>query len=265
MSGWRCLTAADDHRIPATPEMTTSAPELAICVPVYKIHPEPNLATLAADVPAALDGVQAELVVVLNGIEPERARVPDEATVLRFDENQGVPIAWNAAARAARAGVLCVINDDVRLGEGSLRMLLEALRANPDAGVVGPVGTDWDIPRGEHRAYVDLSRHAPGSVVECDVLSGFLFLTPRDVHARAGGFDEAYTPCGFEEIDYCTTVRERLGLRCLAVAGVPVEHRFGISAKRPWRRVRFQGRSERIGVIARRNRVHFLSKWGSEA
>ena len=93
------------------------------------------------------------------------------------------------------------------------------------------------------------------------MLSGFLLCTPRHVFESAGGFDEAYTPCGFEEVDYCTTVRLDLGLKCLAVAGVPFEHTFGISAQPQWRRVRYRDRSEFLGSIARRNRRHFLGKW----
>jgi GT2 family glycosyltransferase len=245
--------------------MTEFHPEIAICVPVYKEHGAPNLATLAGDLPAALGGLSAEVVVVLNGIAPDRVTLPPSATVVRFGQNQGVPIAWNAAARAARAPVLCVVNDDVRLGPHSLRMLHDALTETPGAGVVGPVGTNWDIPAAVHRAYVDLGGLEPGTAVDCDVLSGFLFLTTREAHARVDGFDEAFTPCGFEEIDYCTAVRERLGLRCLAVAGVPIDHEFGISSRRPWRRVRYQGRSEALGRIAERNRRHFLSKWGAPA
>jgi GT2 family glycosyltransferase len=241
---------------------TRSSPDLAICVPVYKAHAAPNLGTLADDLPAALDGLTAEVVVVLNGLAPERVAIPPGATVVHFDRNQGVPIAWNAAARAARAPVLCVINDDVQLGPGSLRMLHEALTSTADAGVVGPVGTRWDISRAQHEAYVDLAGQPAGAAVDCDALSGFLLLTPREVHAAVGGFDEAFTPCGFEEIDYCTAVRYRARLRCLAVAGVPIEHEFGISAKRRWQRVRYQGRSEALGKIAERNRRHFLSKWG---
>ena len=239
-------------------------PDIAVCVAVYRRHPAPNLSSLAAELPAALDGLTGELLVALNGISPAEAAVPKGARVVQFLANRGVSVAWNAAAAMARAANVVVINDDVSLRPRSLRMLAEAL-AHDDVGVVGPVGTRWDISRGEHRSYLDLGSAAPGELHDCDVVSGFLFATPRRVLTQLGGFDEAYTPCSFEEVDYCTAVRLRLGLRCCAVAGVPFEHSFGISAKSSWRRIFYDGRSESLGAISRRNHRHFLEKWAGVA
>src|SRR5205085_2683819 len=106
----------------------------------------------------------------------------------------------------------------------------------------------------------------PGELRECDVVSGFLFATPRQVYDEIGGFDEVYTPASFEEVDYCTAVRLSLGLHCYVVGGVEHEHEWGISATgKPWRRVRFDGRSELLWSIHRRNRRHYLSKWAKSS
>ena len=43
---------------------TPPAPDVSVCVPVYRVHGAPHVATLAADLPAALDGLTGELVVV---------------------------------------------------------------------------------------------------------------------------------------------------------------------------------------------------------
>jgi hypothetical protein len=64
----------------------------------------------------ALGSLRGELIVALNGVSAEEAGVPNDASVVAFDVNRGVPAAWNAAARLARAPVLCVVNDDVILG-----------------------------------------------------------------------------------------------------------------------------------------------------
>ena len=249
----KTFTAAGTTRGPA--------PDLSVCVPIWKCHAPPNLESLTERLARSLGGLHAELIVVLNGLPPEDVPLTSEMRVVAFDSNEGVPRAWNRAAAAARAPVLCFINDDVLLGPHALRRLWDALERSPDAGVVGPVGTRWNIAEGRHLRYVSLDALPPGAAEECDVLSGFLLCTPRHVFESAGGFDEAYTPCGFEEVDYCTTVRLDLGLKCLAVAGVPFEHTFGISAQRRWRRVRYKDRSEFLGSIARRNRRHFLGKW----
>jgi GT2 family glycosyltransferase len=237
-------------------------PHISVSVAVYRSHHAPNLASLAEQLPQALAGLEGELLVTLNGITPAAGRVPPHARVTQFPVNRGVSVGWNAAAALGSAPIVCVVNDDVSLGPGSLRMLHDALMSD-GVGVVGPVGTRWDIPRAHHRAYVDLSSSPQGELQECEVVSGFLFATHRHVLEQLGGFDEAYTPCSFEEVDYCTAVRFRLGLKCCAVAGVPFEHDFGISAARPWRRVSYDGRSESLGSIARRNRRQFLAKWSA--
>lgn len=239
--------------------MTT--PDISVCVAVYRRHRAPNLSSLAASLPGAAGPRAWELVVALNGIDAAAAQVPSGARVVAFPENRGVPVAWNAAAAATTGRIVCVINDDVVLGTGALDMLAGALDAEPRAGVVGPVGTMWDLQTGHHRSYVDTSHLAPGQVVSCDVLSGFLLVTPGDVFRTVGGFDEALTPCGFEEVDYCTAVRRTAAREALVVAGVPFEHEFGISARRGWRRISYMGRSERLDVVAQRNRAHVVGKW----
>jgi Glycosyl transferase family 2 len=244
-------------------ESLRQRPDISVCVPVWKRHSPPNLVTLHDCLHEALAGLRGELIVVLNGISAAKIEVPADARVLEFDVNRGVPVAWNQAAKAAHSDVLCFVNDDVVLGHTALRRLWKATHQK-DAGVVGPVGTRWDISAAKHLEYVPMNSLPPGALKPCEVVSGFLFATRKHVFGSVGGFDEEYTPCGFEEVDYCTAVRFKLGLTCYAVAGVEYEHKFHISALRPWRRIRFEGRTEKIGNIARRNRRHFLEKWSAE-
>jgi GT2 family glycosyltransferase len=239
-------------------------PDVSVCVPVWKRHSPPNLATLELSLSEALAGLKAELIVVLNGISPTQVPVTPSALVIEFESNRGVPVAWNRAAATASGDVLCFVNDDVELGPAALRRLWKSAQ-RADAGVVGPVGTRWDIARAEHLAYVSTETLAPGEAKPCEVVSGFLFATRKDVFHAVGGFDEAYTPCGFEEVDFCTAVRLNLGLSCYAVAGIPHKHEFGISSGSHWRRIRFDGRTESIRSIARRNRQHFLAKWAQNS
>jgi GT2 family glycosyltransferase len=243
----------------------SAAPDLSICVAVYKRHGEPNLETLIASLPEALGRLTGELIVALNGISAANAGVPDHVSTVVFEVNRGVPVAWNAAARLARSPVLCVVNDDVVLGRDSLALLHRALAREPSAGVVGPVGTRWDLARAQHLSYLSLAELPPGELRECEVVSGFLFATPKHVFDRIGGFEEAYTPCGFEEVDYCTAVRLDAGLSCFAVAGVECTHEFAVSAARSWRRVHYEGRSESLRSVSRRNRLYFLAKWSAVA
>ena len=235
--------------------------DLSVCVPVYKAHEAPNVASLAAALPAACGALEGELVVALNGISAADAGVPAAARGVALDSNRGVAPGWNAAAREATGAVLVFANDDVELGPGSLELLARVLRERPEAGVVGPVGTRWDTERWEHREFIDMGDRPAGDVEECEVVSGFLFAVRREVYDAVGGFDEAYAPASWEEVDFDQAVRTQ-GLRCYAVAGVEAPHEWGISARqRPWARIRWGGRNELIWSIHRRNRRHFLRKW----
>jgi GT2 family glycosyltransferase len=236
---------------------------VSVCVPVYRTHEPPNLATLARDLPAALGGLDGELVVALNGIDAAGAGVPDGVRTVDLGVNRGVAPGWNAAAGAATGEVVVFANDDVELGARSLALLHAAVAGHDEAGVVGPVGTRWDIPAGTHREWVDTSALPAGGLAECEVVSGFLFACRASVWRDLGGFDEFYAPASWEEVDFCTAARAR-GLRNFAVAGIDAPHEWGVSRRQmPWSRVRFDGRSETWRSIHRRNRRHFLKKWAA--
>ena len=185
-----------------------------------------------------------ELIVALNGIDVRVAGVPPGARTVDLGVNRGVAPGWNSAARAAQGELLVFCNDDVELGEGSLAEAADVLGSHPDAGVVGSVGSRWDLTRGEHRDWVRMDGRPTGEVSECEVVSGFLFACRRDTWDAVGGFDERYAPASWEEVDFCTAVRAT-GRRCYAVAGVQCNHEWGVCA------VSSRGR-EHIGTDARR-------------
>lgn len=240
-----------------------SAPEISLCVAVYRAHSAPNIASIAAGLPAALDGHTGELIVALNGIDASAAGVPDGVRTVPLPVNRGVAPGWNAAVSAASGTMLAIANDDVGLGTGSLARLYDALIQTSDAGVVGPAATGWDIAGAVHREAFDVQSRPAGTLVPCEVVSGFVFATTRAVFDEVGGFDDAYAPCSWEEVDFCTAVRAT-GRRCYGVAGVDVEHEWGISRRAmPWKRVAFDGRSESLRSIHRRNRARFREKWST--
>lgn len=240
-----------------------NAPEISVCVAVYRDHGAPNVASIARGFEAALGGRTGELIVVLNGISPGVLDLPADVRTVPLDVNHGVSIAWNRGGAVARGQVLCFVNDDLELGPGSLARLAQAFDDEPTAGIVGPSPCVWDLVGARSGPYLDLSRQPAGALVECDVVSGFCFAVRRSAFEAVGGFDEAYTPCGFEEVDLCTAIRADAGLRCFGVAGVSVEHDFGISAADPSTTVAFLGREETLGSISQRNRRHFLEKWAA--
>ncbi|MCW3028373.1 MAG: glycosyltransferase family 2 protein [Solirubrobacterales bacterium] len=235
---------------------------ISLCTAVYRAHDAPDVAGLAAALPRALNGRDGELVVALNGVEASVVGVPDGVATADMGANRGVAPAWNAAARAAGGDLLVFCNDDVELGAGSLERLAEALLSRPDAGVVGPVGSSWDIASGKHVSWVTPGE-MPGEMAPCEVVSGFLFACRRRTWEGVGGFDEFYAPASWEEVDFCTAVRAA-GDLCYAVAGVDCRHEWGVSRRQPpWARAHWDGQSETWRSIHRRNRRHFLEKWAA--
>lgn len=236
-------------------------PLVSVCVAVYRRHDAPNVMTLAQSLSAALQKYSAELVVALNGVSPDEAAVPDGALCVDLRLNRGVAPGWNAAARESSGQFLVFANDDATPRPGSLDLLVDALEANPRAGVVGPTATRWDIPNGRPIAPVQVDAIPSGQPFEAEVVDGYLFSCRRPVFEELGGFDEGYAPASWEEIDFCTAARSA-GYSNYAIAGCQVDHEYGISKRQPpWKRVGFNGRSELLWSIHRRNRRLFLSKW----
>jgi GT2 family glycosyltransferase len=243
--------------------MPSNEPTILIstCCAVYRAHDAPNLGTLAESLEQAAAPYRSELCVALNGIAAEAVGAPASTRTADLGVNRGVAPGWNAAATLAAGEILVFANDDALPQPSSLARLADALLADPLAGVVGPAGARWDTRTGEAGADIDASALLLGERVEVEAVSGFLFACRRAVFEAVGGFDEQFAPASWEEIDFCTAMRAQ-GLRNYVVGAVAVEHEYGISRPQPpWRRIRFDGRSESIWSVHRRNRRHFLSKW----
>ena len=79
-----------------------------------------------------------------------------------------------------------------------------------------------------------------------------------------GGFDVAYSPAGFEEIDLSFALR-KAGYRCVVVPGLPIHHyhHHGVSAYRS--EIRYLSGSVDTVTLHERNKRHFMQKWCPEA
>jgi N-acetylglucosaminyl-diphospho-decaprenol L-rhamnosyltransferase len=91
--------------------------------------------------PAALDGLPAEIVVVDNASSDASADVAArhaEVEVVRNEENVGYARAMNQALAGTAAPALLALNPDTEPGAGSLAALHATLTAHPEAGVVVP-------------------------------------------------------------------------------------------------------------------------------
>ena len=98
-----------------------------------------------AALPAALEGAEAEVVVVDNASADGSAEVASShARVVRNPTNVGYAKAMNQALAGSGAEVLIALNPDTEPPPGSLATLVRRLLADPCVGLVAPllVGAD---------------------------------------------------------------------------------------------------------------------------
>lgn len=195
---------------------------------------------LDAAVRSALDSVDVEVRVwvVDNGSDPPASTVSDERVHLtRNDHNAGVGGGRNQGVRLGSAPMVCVLDSDARLEEGSLRRLLEPFQ-DPSVGVTVPVfvgqhptesaglaPTFWlKLQRAAGRT--NRYRPAPGTKAadewDVDFGIGACQVFRRSVFDSVGGIDDT-DPFGPEDVDFCLRVRSS-GCRVVQVAGAPVHH-----------------------------------------
>jgi len=153
--------------------------------------------------------------------------------VLQPDTNLGFGGGCNAGAGAAQAEYLCLLNPDVTLPSGWLPPLLEVLEHEDASSVVAPTLLDDDgaVQECGQILYADGTtrprrRPADGTPFEADYASAACWVTRTASFRALGGFDPAFHPAYFEDVDYVLRTR-RAGGRCVVHPGVAVTHHQG--------------------------------------
>jgi GT2 family glycosyltransferase len=189
----------------------------------------------------SMPGIDAELIVVDN----PHPKYPDRSVtelrlftsgvhVIRPDRNLGFGGGCELGALHARADVLAFVNPDVTVSSGWLARLLATLADDPSISILAPMlrNRDGSVQEAGQRLYAD------GSTVPCttppvtegveavDYSSAACWLIRSDEHERLGGFDSAYHPAYFEDVDLALRARS-LGGRCVVDRGVSVIHHQG--------------------------------------
>ena len=180
----------------------------------------------------AVKRARAEILVVDNdSSDPDTlaylAKIESRvATVLRVPGEFNFPRLNNAAAKAAKGDVLCLLNNDIKaLDDLWLDEMLSRI-AEPDVGAVGAL-LIWPSKVVQHggivlgpsftaghaftdrvdgdAGYGDLLRVAH----ECSAVTAACMLTKRADFLDAGGMDEVRFPINFNDVDYCLKLRAR--------------------------------------------------------
>jgi GT2 family glycosyltransferase len=202
-----------------------------------------------------------ELIVVVNGTDDNRLvdHIKIDKHIHKYallSSNVGVPRAWNVGAHLAEGECLCFCNDDVDVGLGSMEKLVEVLNSSDTLGEVGPAGGKWGKTGSGKRVGLD-------KIEEADEISGYFFIIKKNVYEEVGGFDNAYTPAGCEEIDMSFKIR-KLGYRCLVVPNTGIIHHgyHGVSAKSTV--IKYFEKQIDPKELDKINKLYFVNKWYPE-
>jgi len=174
-------------------------------------------------------------------------------------ENIGFARACNQGLKLVDSDYVCFVNPDSEVAPDTMRLLVEALKNNPDAALAGGWVTNPDgstqratwrrLPdagrsfnefsrlggiSGDSKA-VDLShRDKPQETLAVEAVSGACMMVRNDRLAQLNGFDEAYfLHC--EDLDLMQQINLR-GWQVLLVPDAQIMHHQGVSSgdRRAW-------------------------------
>ena len=175
----------------------------------------------------------------LDGFGPTAKESGVSLTVIANEGNIGCSTARNQGAERARGERVVFMDNDVALRSRNwLTELSACFDRHPDAGIVGPKlvypfpphaiqcagaavspsGRIQFVGRGEPR---DDPRFNVEQEMQC--LISACFMAKRSVLTETGGFDEAFNPVEYEDIDLCYNARSK-GYGIFYVPSVEMYH-----------------------------------------
>lgn len=227
--------------------------------------------TAALDrLPSTIEGVDYELVVVLNGADADvvvAARERDDVDhLVESTENLGFAGAVNLGHRSATGEFIVLLHDDTEPVAGWLARLLDTARQRREIGVIGPAtlrrggmvevagavltadGSSWAVAQGRSPADSSIGAARP-----TDYCGSNAVLIRSATWEAIGGLEEALFPAGYADVDLAFAAR-RTGWEVWFEPQAEVVHESAGGTLAPGFR----------SWVFTRNRAVFVEKW-SEA
>ncbi len=209
-------------------------------VSVVVIHfGKPALTYAAIASLRASTSLPIELVVVDNDRSLQARGLPARLAGARYLEqweNVGFLAGTNLGARCARGEHLLLLNNDTRVMPGAIDAGLGVFRESSDVGaVVGRIiHFDGRLQEAGSLVWSDGATDAYGRGADPDASefrfrrdvdygSGAFLFTSRSLWEELGGFDQAFEPAYYEDVDYCLRARA-LGRRVVFEPACAVWH-----------------------------------------
>ncbi len=227
-------------------------------VPVLDYSPAShlNIKTLLKD----LESIEGTLIVIFNStdVAEDLKNHPRIDYYAVMKKNVGVARAWNIGLDISSTPVTFILNADLSVQKDTVEKLEEALLTLEDCAITGPQGSYFKFETASDLAYYD--KGSFNGPTEVDAVSGFLFaVKTKYFHEKLLKFENAYTPCYFEEWDLGLQIRSA-GLKSYVVPAVNYQHEWSGSI-RALREVKYLDKVSSLGDILERNRQTFLKKW----
>jgi len=232
------------------------AHDVAVCVVSWNgAH---HLRNLLPALPAATEGIDAQVVVVDNGSADDTEDVLAEhpsVEVVANPENRGITRARNQALMVQDARVVVMLDNDTIPRPGSITAMVRYLDEHPEVGLVGarllnPDGTVQESCRTVPPVYLPLITRPPferfgKGIVDRHYMRDFDHATTRPVDwvmgacqgYRAsllpllGAYDERIFSHGGEDTDWCLRVW-KAGYEVHYLAEAEMEHAYGHFARK---------------------------------
>ncbi|RQW83145.1 MAG: glycosyltransferase [Geobacter sp.] len=238
------------------PALSSSSRSFVIPVLDYSPASCYSILTLLAD----LKDIDGDVIVIFNS-EKVADELKDHPRISQYavmKRNVGVARAWNIGLDMAVTPVVFIVNSDVHLQAETVTALEDGLMTLDRAACVGPQGSFVDFSLTRDYCYFDKGSFSEPLAV--DAVSGFLFALKREhVTDKQIRFEDAFTPCYFEEWDLGLQIR-KAGLKSYIIPVTAYDHHWSgtISALRE---IEYYSNADSAGTILKRNRGYFLAKW----